>query len=148
MNLPPVRLRASRRGDDDYVWDSLRGRWLLLTPEEWVRRHVIGWLSGTLAIPPTSIMQECQLHIGGSLQRADIVVTDIGRRAILLVECKAADVPIDGDVLAQASRYNGVLHAPYIMLTNGLYHYFYAAEGSAYRRLDTVPDLSGMYDRR
>lgn len=89
LNLPPVRLRAAHRHGEERVWDGLRGCWLLLTPEEWVRRHVIGWLSDCIGIPAVNIIQEYPLSLGGTRQRADIVVTGRGQQAVMLVECKA-----------------------------------------------------------
>ena len=144
LNLPPVRLRASRREGEERVWDALRGCWLLLTPEEWVRRHIIGWLCGEAGIPPAHIVQEFPLTLGGTRQRADIVVTGHGQHPVLLVECKAAEVAIDRCVLDQAVRYNSVVQAPYLMLTNGLRHYFFAASESSYRPLNAVPDLRDL----
>lgn len=145
LNLPPVALRASCRNGADYIWDGLRGCWLLLTPEEWVRRHVVGWLCGEMCIPAVNIIQEYPISLAGATQRADIVVTGFGQRAALLAECKAADVTIDGRTLDQAVRYNSVLHARYIMLTNGLRHYFYVTwDGIEYERLYKPPDLASM----
>lgn len=131
------------REGGDYVWDGLRGCWLSLTPEEWVRRHVIGWLLRDAGIPPANIVQEYPLLLGGIRQRADIVVTGRRQEALLLVECKAADIAVGRSVLDQAVRYNSVVKAPYLMLTNGLQHYFFATgDGTSYERLDAVPDLS------
>ena len=118
---------------------------LLLTPEEWVRRHVIGWLTDHLRLLPTSIVQEYPLAIGGTTQRADIVVLRPDMNAALLVECKAADVTINADVLNQAVRYNSIVRAPFIMLTNGMRHYFYSTEDRVtYTPLDTLPDIASL----
>ena len=145
LNLPPVHLRAIRRRGSTYIWDGLRGSWLLLTPEEWVRRHVIGWLTDHLRLLPTSIVQEYPLAIGGTTQRADIVVLRPDMNAALLVECKAADVTINADVLNQAVRYNSIVRAPFIMLTNGMRHYFYSTEDRVtYTPLDTLPDIASL----
>lgn len=133
----------SKRGSCDYVWDGLRGCWLALTPEEWVRRHVIEWLISDMGVPSAGIVQEYPVSIGGMSQRADIVVSTEGRGFSLLVECKAADVELDASVLDQAVRYNSIIGARYIMLTNGVRHYFYVTwNGMDYSRLDSVPDLS------
>lgn len=146
LNLPNIRLRASRRGGNDYVWDALRGCWLLLTPEEWVRRHVIGWLTSTdMGVSEVNIIQEFPVALGGALQRADIVVAAEDGKFSLLVECKAANIELDSCVLDQAIRYNSIVGARYIMLTNGLLHYFYAtSDGTDYTRLDSIPDLSNV----
>ncbi len=142
MNLPAVRLRASRRGGGTYVWDGVRGCWLLLTPEEWVRRHVIGYLTDELGIPAVHIAQEYPVGLEGMAQRADIVVMDSLGKPLMLVECKSTEVRIDGAVLDQAVRYNSVVGARYVMLTNGLTHYFYATyDGVHYLPLDSVPNF-------
>lgn len=131
-----------RRDAADYVWDGMRGCWLLLTPEEWVRRHVMQWLERERGIPAVNLLQEYSVPLGGACQRADIVITASGGAPLMLVECKAADVPIEASVLEQAVRYNGVVGARYIMLTNGIKHYFYVTwNGCDYSRLDSLPDL-------
>lgn len=145
LNLPSMKLRATRRGSCDYVWDALRGTWLLLTPEEWVRRHVINWLTTNAAVPPTSVMQEYPLTLNGTSQRADIVVVNRNIHPVLTVECKAPDVTIDSAVLDQAVRYNSVICAHYIMITNGLTHYFYSTEdGIAYSQCTEIPDINAL----
>ena len=146
LNLPPMKLRAARRRDGcEYVWDSLRGTWLMLTPEEWVRRHVINWLTTDADIPSTSVIQEYPLTLNGTSQRADIVVVNRNARPILTVECKAPDITIDSAVLDQAVRYNSVICARYIMITNGLVHYFYTTEdGISYSVCTEIPNLAAL----
>ena len=141
LKFPPVRLRARREGDDIFVWDELRGKFLLLTPEEWVRRHAIAFLSSHCGIEPTSIVQEYPVRLNGMAQRADIVTVGSDGEPQILVECKAADVKIDGSVLAQAVRYNSVVGARYIILTNGMTHYCYERTGDTYRTLASFPKM-------
>jgi hypothetical protein len=140
LNFPPCALRVTRRGADDYVWDPLRGQWLRCTPEEWVRRHTIGWLTGSQGVTAQYIVQEYPVDICGMAQRADIVVMDADMRPRILVECKAPGVALDEAVLRQAVRYNSVVGARYIMLTNGLTHFFWKMdEKTGYTK---VPSLS------
>lgn len=136
LNLPPVRLRARRSGGRIEIWDALRGSWLVLTPEEWVRQHVIHLLVSHRAVPAQRIVCEYPVPLNGQPQRADIVVVDDCGAPWLLVECKAADVDIDDSVLAQAVRYNSVLHASYIMITNGLQHFCCRRDGNGYTPCD------------
>jgi hypothetical protein len=118
--------------------------WLLLTPEEWVRRHVVEWLTGTKGVVETDVVQEFPVLVEGMPQRADIVVHDGGGERVLLVECKAPGVKIDAAVLDQAVRYNAVVRARHLMLTNGLSHYFYTTyDGTTYVPLDSVPEIGG-----
>ncbi len=138
LNFPAVRLRARRVGGGVEVWDPVRGMWLVLTPEEWVRRHLIGWIEGR-GIEPQRIVQEWPVRLNGQPQRADVVVVDRQGRPLLLAECKAASVRIDGTVLDQAVRYNSVVGAPWLMLTNGLTHYFYTCAEGACKPVRELP---------
>lgn len=132
LKFPRVkpRIRQSERGIE--IWDSLRGKWLMYTPEEWVRRHVIGYLSSHCNLPEQRIVQEYPVPLNGQPQRADIVAVDDNGAPLLLVECKAPDIEIDQSVLDQAVRYNSVLQARWIILTNGKRHYCYHHEDNRY----------------
>jgi len=113
----------------------------VLTPEEWVRRHLIGFLISHCGAQPMRIVQEYAVAMNGSPQRADVVVVDDRARPLVLVECKAAGIRIDRQVLAQAVRYNSVLGARYVVLTNGLTHYCYECADGRYTRMDRFPRL-------
>lgn len=141
LNFPAIRLRAQRVRDDIYVWDALRQKFLLLTPEEWVRRHAIEYLVSSCNVEPHSIVQEYQVNLNGTAQRADIVVVGRDCQPSILVECKAPEVKIDKAVLDQAMRYNAVVKARYVVLTNGLKHYCYERTDEDYRPMAEFPRL-------
>lgn len=126
--FPAISARTKEEEGVKYIWDSLRGKWLVLTPEEWVRQHTIAWLVRERHIPELRISQEYPVNINGQHQRADIVVIDEFAKPHILVECKAPDVVLDHEVVMQAIRYNAVVGARYIVLTNGkkLYCFEYA----------------------
>jgi hypothetical protein len=141
LNLPPCRLRVVERAGELCAWDAGRGRWLVLTPEEWVRRHVLAWLTER-GVPAARIAQEHPVRVNGRIQRADIVVFGPDGRPSLLVECKAPDVAIDRETLDQAFRYNAFLDARHVMLTNGLAHFLYEVTPSGeYLLLKEFPDF-------
>lgn len=144
LNFPDFsfRLRKKDKTGVREVWDELRKAWLVLTPEEWVRRHVIRFLSEVRAIPAVLISQECPVCVQGMNQRADIVVYGKNGKPFLLVECKAPSVKIDVDVYAQALRYNHVLGARHIMLTNGNNHYLYSGTPDGkYVQVNEFPEM-------
>lgn len=143
LNFPPVRLRARRRGDKVEVWDSIRGIYLVLTPEEWVRQHLIACLVSHCGVQPLRIVEEYAVPLNGQPQRADVVVVDDLGQPLLLAECKAPDVAIGQQTLAQAVRYNSVLQARYVILTNGLKHYCYACRDGQYEQLHAFPQFGG-----
>ena len=123
LNLPynPVRIR--RVSDKSFqLWDRCRHKWLEATPEEWVRQNFIAYLIENLHYPEQFIRQEFPVNVNGQSQRADIVVFDSMGNPWLLVECKSTSVALSEDVIMQAARYNMEIHAPYLVVTNGLQH--------------------------
>ena len=124
------------------MWDAVRGRGLVLTGEEWVRRHVLAMLVERAGVSSARIAQEYPVEVNGQAQRADIVVFGRDGRPLMVVECKAPGVAVSDAVLAQAFRYNAVLGARHVMLTNGLDHYIYkVTAGGEYLPLKDFPDL-------
>ena len=163
LNFPAIRLRARRREEQVEVWDDLRGIYLVLTPEEWVRRHLIAYLvshCGVLpkrvvqeyAVPvdrhgillPKRVVQEYAVPVNGQPQRADVVVVGDRAEPLVLAECKAPEIRIDERTLAQAVRYNSVLGARFVILTNGLRHYCCEYRDGKYVQLSGFPDFSAL----
>ncbi|MCI7141111.1 type I restriction enzyme HsdR N-terminal domain-containing protein [Alistipes sp.] len=144
LNFPPVRFRARRCGDTVEIWDSIRGIYLVLTPEEWVRQHLIAYLVSHCGVQPLRIVEEYAVPLNGQPQRADVVVVGDDARPLLLAECKAPDVAIGQRTLEQAVRYNSVLRARYIILTNGLRHYCCEQRDGTYVQLAGFPRLDRL----
>ncbi|MCH5331171.1 MAG: type I restriction enzyme HsdR N-terminal domain-containing protein [Alistipes sp.] len=126
LNFPYAELRL-QNGDDGKckVYDIVRGKYIAFTPEEHVRQHTIHFLVSHCSVPLRSIIAEYPVILNGTAQRADIVVVAPSGAPLMLVECKAPDVVIDRYTFSQAVRYNMILKARYIILTNGLKHYCY-----------------------
>ena len=142
LHFPSIRLRARERDGQVEVWDALRGAYLVLTPEEGVRQHLIAYLISHCEALPWRIVREYPVPLNGPAQRADAVVVDDTARPLLLAECKAPDVPVDRSVFRQAVRYNSVLSARYVVLTNGLTHYCCEFCDGKYVPLSSFPRLS------
>ncbi|MCD7970851.1 MAG: type I restriction enzyme HsdR N-terminal domain-containing protein [Alistipes sp.] len=146
LDFPKFPLRVSRAGCGERIWDGIRGIWLELTPEEWVRRHAISYLTVDRGIPPLNISQEYPVHISGMAQRADIVVTGKNGEPVMLVECKAPAVRLDRTVYAQAVRYNAVVGARYLMITNGLKHFLFEKKGDGdHIQIRSFPELASFF---
>lgn len=141
LNFPAIHLRARRSASGrTEVFDSVRGRWLVLTPEEWVRRHVVGYMLSECGFLAQQIVEEYPVNINGMPQRADIVALDSLARPMVVVECKEPNVRIDQSVLGQVVRYNSVLGCRYIVITNGIETFSYVmAEDGSYTPLDHFP---------
>ena len=136
---PQLRLKEDAKGC--LVWSETRRQWLVLTPEEWVRRHLVAWLISELGVPLLNVVEEYPVPLNGQPQRADVVAIGRDTKPLLLAECKASDVAIDQRVLDQAVRYNSVLGARYLVLTNGVSLYAYELTASGYRTLTRLPKL-------
>lgn len=127
LNFPKYSFRLKNSGEKEYIWSAERRMWLVLTPEEWVRQHVVMTLRERYG-DAVQIAQEYAVDIFGQNQRVDIVVFDTDMKPLLIVECKTPDVALSDDVLAQAVRYNSVVGAAQIMITNGLEHKIFVSD--------------------
>lgn len=123
LQFPPYDLKIRQTNGKAEVWDALRKMWLVLTPEEWVRQHLIFFLQKERNFPAGLMTPELSLKVNGMSKRADLVVYDKSATPILLAECKAPEVSINQAVFDQASRYNITAKVPYLLVTNGLKHY-------------------------
>lgn len=140
LNLPQATLKIKRSGTQFQVWDVLRKKWLILTPEEWVRQHIIHYLNSELAIPFSLMNVEYGIKIKSALQRVDILVRDNTKKPVLIVECKAPDVRINEHVESQISSYNYLIGAPFLFMSNGINHFFYKlSENKNWEQLAEIP---------
>jgi hypothetical protein len=122
LNLPQATLNLSRKSGQIYVFCSVRKKKLVLTPEEWVRQHVIAFFVNELGVSIGKIASEYSLKYNNMNRRADIVVMNEKAEPQIIVECKAPSVPIGDKTLHQAAEYKHVISAKVLVLTNGLEH--------------------------
>lgn len=123
LNLPTFDVRIKEENKKNFIWDAFRRKYLVLTPEEWVRQHFIHFLVNDLSYPGGRMMIEKEIKYNDLKRRPDLVVYDENRKAILLAEFKAPDVEITEDVFFQIAMYNKKLQVPYLILSNGIDHY-------------------------
>jgi len=124
LNFPDYEFHIVEKDGKLTIFDPVRKKYVILTPEEWVRQHVIQFLSREKQIPLALIKIESEIRLNKTRKRFDLAVFDRNGRALLLVECKAPSVMVTGDVLDQAVRYNLAMQVGFLMLTNGLQHIF------------------------
>lgn len=143
LNLPAIEPKFLTREGKVFIFDLLRKKHLLLTPEEWVRQHWIHFLVGSQGYPKGLLTMEKGLVYNGLQKRTDLVVFDRAGLPYLLVECKAPHIEINSKVLSQALSYNQTLQCPFIALTNGRKHIFMAFESSEgrYVQQQTLPPI-------
>lgn len=115
----PFKLRNSE-GQRTEIFDAFRKKYVILTPEEWVRQHMLQYLVNELKYPAALIAVEVSLNNAHRKQRADIVVYGSNLNPLLIVECKSSNVTLSNDTFMQAARYNLELKVPFLIITNGL----------------------------
>jgi len=122
LNLPGYPFKLTKKEEQHYIFDEIRKKHLVLTPEEWVRQHFIQYLIVVKNFPKSLIQVEGGLTLNNLQKRTDVVVyNNIGER-IMIIECKAPVVKINQAVFDQAARYNSVHKVKWLVVTNGLNH--------------------------
>jgi len=123
LQLPSAELELSQEDNQTFVFDIIRKKKIVLEPEEWVRQHLIHYFINELKYPAGLIQLETPVGVNHLNQRADIVVYNKLGLPFLLAECKSYAVNLNQDVLNQILRYNAVLNAEYLLISNGLEHH-------------------------
>lgn len=139
LKLPPIDAKVKSEDGQTFIYDSIRKKYLVLTPEEWVRQHFIKLLVNHLNYPSGLFQLERQHEYFKSKKRSDILVMDQTGQPFLLIECKAYDVKINQSALNQIATYNKTIEAPFIGVTNGMQHFAWKLEKDEYVQLDQFP---------
>ncbi|ATR92499.1 type I restriction enzyme HsdR N-terminal domain-containing protein [Porphyromonas gingivalis] len=149
LNLPPYEHRIHQEDESMLIFDSIRRRYVALTPEEWVRQHFVHYLTDVLGYPADLIRNEAQLRIDRRRKRCDTVVYDTNLQPIVLCEYKAPTVSLTQKTMDQILCYNFIFRVPLLLLSNGLQHaaclvdyeqsgYVFLPEIPSYEELTTI----------
>jgi hypothetical protein len=114
-----IQLKLRQAGDKTSVFDPVRRKWVILTPEEHVRQYMVQYLTSTLLYPASLLAVEKTILVGSLSKRFDIVVYDRDHKPWMLVECKAPEVPVSEHTLHQLLNYQSTVQSKYWLLTNG-----------------------------
>ncbi|MDZ4758455.1 MAG: type I restriction enzyme HsdR N-terminal domain-containing protein [Bacteroidota bacterium] len=142
LNLPEYQfeLKSVTGGQKKLIYDTIRKKFIPLTPEEWVRQHWLHYMIEELKVPAALIAVEAGLKLGRLQKRADVVVYNNKGLPTLLLECKAPSIPISRETFEQAARYRTQLPVTYLCVSNGLQHFCCAFNNDGgYTFLDGVP---------
>ncbi|MGM0650358.1 MAG: type I restriction enzyme HsdR N-terminal domain-containing protein [Bacteroidota bacterium] len=123
LNLPYFDFRIEKRGDKTIIFDELRKKWLVCTPEEWVRQNLIKFFIHYKKVPAGFIALEKEIKVHGLQKRYDAMIHDKNGYPIMLVECKAPEIKISQAAFEQIAGYNIKFKVPYLFVSNGLTHY-------------------------
>ncbi len=141
LHLPPYPFKITDENGQLTLFDEIRKKTIIITPEEWVRQHFVQYLIRQKHYPKALIKLEGGHRLNGKQKRSDIVVFDTSGEKILLVECKAPSVTIDQKVFDQIARYNIVHKIGLLAVTNGLQHYYCNIdfENQQYKFIEELP---------
>ena len=124
LNLPKYSFRIKNRENKLYIFDPIRKKDLVLTDEEWVRQNFVAFLHQEKKYPLSLIALEKQCRVNDLIKRTDILIFNRSGDPHIIVECKAPHIKINQETFDQIARYNMTLKATYLIVTNGLQHYY------------------------
>lgn len=137
--FPEPEFKIETRQGRKAIFDNLRKKWLLLTPEEWVRQNFLAYLLKVQQYPSTLIALEKQIRVGELVKRFDILVYDSRHQPWMMVECKAPEVPLTEATLQQILRYHISTPAKYLFITNGKFTMGWEKADGRLLSLSTMP---------
>lgn len=142
LNFPTYSFRFKNSENKVSIFDVIRKKYVILQPEEWVRQHCVHYLIEEKKYPKSLINVEKTLTINTLKKRYDIVVFNTDGSIFLIVECKAPKIVLKQDTFDQIARYNLALNASFLMVTNGLNHYYCQMDikNKRYQFLKDFPD--------
>ena len=124
LSFPNYEFRLKEINQKRFIFDEIRKKYIELTPEEWVRQNCIKFLINEKKFKKNLISIEKKIQLNNTTKRFDILAHDISGGCILLVECKAPNIKINQESFDQILRYNQVIKAEFLMVTNGIIHYY------------------------
>ena len=149
LNLPEYEINVTERDGKTMIFDFLRRKFVALTPEEWVRQHFTHYLVEHMGYPKTLLVNETEFHIGDKHLRCDTVLYNKELQPRMIIEYTAPHIKIQQKTFDQISVYNLLLHANYLIVSNGLQHYCCQIdyERQSYCFLTEIPLYSTLFGK-
>lgn len=146
LNLPEYDFKTKHTDGRTQIFDAVRKKYVALTPEEWVRQHFIHFLAEEKQFPKSLMAVEAGLKYNGLQKRGDLIVHNRNGDPVLIVECKAPSVKISQATFDQVARYNMALKVKYVVVTNGLNHYYCIIDfgQKSYRFIEELPKYDAL----
>lgn len=143
LNFPEFKFNIKENAGTLSIFDSLRKKYLILTPEEWVRQHMISFLVEFKQYPRTLFALEKSIQYNQLQKRFDILILDRKGKPFLLIECKSTDIQLSQKTVEQVAVYNKTIGAPYMGISNGKQHLFLAflRKEQKYEQLSDLPQF-------
>lgn len=146
LNLPPYPLKLQMENDQVFIFDELRKKHLLVTPEEWVRQHWIQHLIHEKGVPKSLMQSEGGLLLNQLRKRTDLVIFSREGQRVAIAEFKAPSVKITQNAFDQIARYNKIHKVPYLLISNGMRHYYCKVniQDATYQFLEEFPNFEDL----
>ncbi len=146
LNLPSYDTKIRKKGSIVEIYDTLRHKYVTLTPEEWVRQHFVNWLVSDKKYPSTLMANETSIKLNSMSRRCDTVVYNQHLEPLMIIEYKESNIPVTQRVFDQAVSYNTVLKVKYIVVSNGISHYCCKMdyEKQTYDFLTDIPNYADL----
>lgn len=146
LNLPEYQFNIKKKENTCLIFDTLRRRWVTLTPEEWVRQNFVRFLTTERQFPAALMNNEISLTQNGIKRRCDTLVADRTGAPLAIIEYKAPTVEISQKTFDQIVRYNMVLMAKFLIVSNGMKHYCCRIdyENNSYSFISDIPNYSQL----
>jgi len=145
LNFPKFSFNIKPSDKGLQIFCIVRKKWMVLTPEEWVRQHMLHYLNEIKDFPLSLMGVEKQLKVLGLKKRFDILCVSSSGSPLVLVECKAPNIELTGEAFDQAARYNRALFAPYLCISNGYRHFFCKVnEDGRFDWFQEIPDYPAI----
>ena len=141
INYPDPDFRIKKEEGKESIFDILRKKWIVLTPEEWVRQNFIKYLIEDKKYPSSLIATEKELRLGELKKRFDILVYDKNHMPWLMVECKSMEIKLDEAVLQQVLRYNISIPVKVLVITNGSNCYVWKKKDGQLVPCSEIPEM-------
>ena len=143
INYPEQKFKIKKVAGKNFIFDPLRKKWLLLTPEEWVRQNFIQYIIQVKKYPASLIAQEKLIRLGELKKRFDILVYDKNHFPWMMIECKAPEIKLDVSVLQQLLRYHISVPTGFLIITNGGFSYGWEKKGKDLYLIQELPEWIG-----
>ncbi len=141
IQFPQPEFRIKKEENKEFIFDALRKKWLLLTPEEWVRQNFVQYLIKIKNYPSSLIALEKEIWLGELKKRFDVLIYNKDHKPWMMIECKGGEIKLNDAVLQQALRYNISVPVEFIVITNGSFTYGWQRAGGDLKLVNELPIL-------
>ena len=141
IEYPKHQFKIKKENNIELIFDAYRKRWIILTPEEWVRQNILQYITQIKKYPPKLIAIEKEISLGELKKRCDVVVYDRCALPWMIIECKEMNVPVNSKTMDQVLRYHITLPAKYLIITNGSYCYGFEKRDGQFVEIDHMPEF-------